>query len=78
LGLRRSGKSVLAAQAVDHALRLEAQVLRGDGTAFKADLAFGGLDLLLRLLEGRIAEHGAQRRHCATPWTKLTSAWRSA
>ena len=52
-------------------------MLRGDGTAFTADLAFAGLFLLLRLLEGTIAEHGVHRRYCPTARTKLTGGWRS-
>jgi DNA-binding CsgD family transcriptional regulator len=51
-----SGKSVLVQQAVEHAVRLGAEVLRADGAEFEADLAFAGLDLLLRPLPPEVAE----------------------
>ena len=49
------GKSALLQQGVDHARVLGVRVLRADGTEFEADVAFAGLDLLLRPLTEELA-----------------------
>jgi ABC-type transporter Mla maintaining outer membrane lipid asymmetry ATPase subunit MlaF len=44
------GKSVLLQEGIDHARARGVRVLRAAGTEFEADVAFAGLDLLLRPL----------------------------
>ena len=44
------GKSVLLQEGIDHGRALGVRVLRAAGTEFEADVAFAGLDLLLRPL----------------------------
>jgi hypothetical protein len=44
------GKSVLLQEGIDHGRALGVRVLRAAGTEFEADVAFAGLDLLLRSL----------------------------